>query len=95
MSRIRAIYDIQYSRDLEKKLFAMGLDFTKQNTTEVYEVTWNFSLLSNVLSIPAMKIDGLVLKYGCDRQQMTIINPAICKSFHLSTISEASTVSIH
>ena len=38
MSRIRAIYDIQYSRDLEKKLFAMGLDFTKQNTTEVYEV---------------------------------------------------------
>ena len=26
------------SRDLEKKLFGMGLEFTKQNTTEVYEV---------------------------------------------------------
>ena len=68
----------------------MGLDFTKQNTTEVYEVPWKFSLLSYVLSIPAMKIDGLVLKYGCDRQQMTITNPAKCKSSHLSTISEAS-----
>jgi len=28
---------IPFNRDLEKKLFAMGLDFTKQNTTEVYE----------------------------------------------------------
>ena len=29
---------ILFNRDLEKKLFGMGLEFTKQNTTEVYEV---------------------------------------------------------
>jgi len=28
---------IPFNRDLEKKLFGMGLEFTKQNTTEVYE----------------------------------------------------------
>ena len=54
MSRIRAIYDIQYSRDLEKKLFAMGLDFTKQNTTEVYEVNLKFLSLSNVIHLPVV-----------------------------------------
>ena len=36
---------IAYSRDLEKKLFAMGLDFTKQNTTEVYEVKLEFFII--------------------------------------------------
>ena len=49
---------------------------------------WYFSQLS----LRAMKIDGLVLiqdlKYGCNGQQMTIINSAKCKAFHLSTISE-------
>jgi len=28
---------IPFNRDIEKKLFSMGLEFTKQNTTEVYE----------------------------------------------------------